>query len=371
MQRRRALALLAAPLLLATACSDDDSGGSGGAFGSGSSFSVESALAELPSRFDTDGLTIQVGDLAAASEVVEAERPTSADDDRLIPWSMELTAYGEGSRSVFVPIAEQLGHQYLARNVEIDEELGWSIVDVDAFVEALIPPHAMLVAVGEGIDPTRVRAAEVVEVGDGVVTAGEGEDLHTHLDAITAARPLGRPLRMAPQDGRIAVGRVLADIERWADDEPDDTLADIEAYRGLAEHLDGADPYAAVIHRMSGASDPRTEMALESTDTPRLTAGYDLVGLAWSSVDGEPVITIVHRWTGESAAAEQADLLRRIFEDGRSVQSGHQLSDLVTVDDVAAEGQFTITTLSLVDDTPAIAPYQMLMSRDLPFLTPM
>lgn len=55
----------------------------------------------------------------------------------------------------------------------------------------------------------------------GVATAGEGEDLSVHQGAVTVARPLGRPLRMA-QDGSVQVASPSTGLARqWLAGEPD------------------------------------------------------------------------------------------------------------------------------------------------------
>jgi len=154
MNSRRKLTVLTFACLAASACdsysggnsggnSGGDSGGDSGGGGveagsglrSGDGYSVEAALAELPASVGTDGLLIQTADLAAATELSGLERPTGFGIDELSGWILPLTgveAEDQPVAPVFVPLAEVFNRQQIARIEEFDEELGWSLVDVDA-----------------------------------------------------------------------------------------------------------------------------------------------------------------------------------------------------------------------------------------------
>jgi hypothetical protein len=321
----------------------------------------------VPAGFDEAGLVLSTGDLRAASEGAAVERPGSvADTASVIDWAMQLTGGPSANPAVFVPVAEALGVRNLAAVGEFDAELGWSIVDVDAFVEASAPPSSLLVVTGDAIGPDALADAQVSELGDGLFTAGEGEDHETDLSGATAARPLGTPLRIAVGDGRLAVASTRTTVERWLDGEVD-TLAAVERYQALAAGLDDADPYAAVLSRPSGDGGGREATRPSATG---LTAPYDLVGIAWSLVDGEAVITIVHHFGDDATAEAQAGRLRSTFTDGASLQTAEPLADRLELRSVEVDGPVTTTTLGLTGDGTAMLPYRMLVSQDLPFAPP-
>jgi hypothetical protein len=381
---RRALALVAALTLLATACAGSDGGAEvlgpatteagpddtrartsdtttstttrrpdTGRFGAGEDFSVTAALAEIPISYDEEGVVVLTADLVTASIEAGLSRPTDiADESALTSWLLDLN----GARSdVFVPMAEHLVFGSLSRIAEIDAELGWSVLDVDAFVEANHLPDRMMVATGEALGPDLMADADVVELADGVYTAGEGQDHQTDLAEATAARRTGAPLRMAVEEGRLAVGPVRADVTGWLSGDGR-TLADDDRYRAVAETLDGRQPYAAVVHRTDrpvGASSGGT-------------ASYGVVGFGWSVAGDQAVITLVNHFGDPTTAADQVDTVRALLETG-SVDGGQPFSSFFTVDSVQTDGPLVVSTLMLAGDTRPMVAFQMAQRAQAPF----
>ncbi|QGG94317.1 hypothetical protein [Actinomarinicola tropica] len=353
---RRALIPLFALTLAATACGDDD-GGSGDGLSAGDGFSVEGALAELPDLGEP-GAIVSVADLDAATELSGAERPDPADADAVREWLMGVSG-ADREADVFVPIAETLQPQ--GRIDEFAAELGWSVADVSTFAETSLPPRRVLVVSGDGLDDDVFDDADVVELEDDIVTAGEGEDHESDLEGTTAARPIGTPLRMAADDGRLVASPVTALVRGWLDDDLD-TLADDEAHAAVAAALDGADVYAAVLWSQEAGS------GSGGSDGPGLTASFDVVGIGWSIVGGEPVVTIAHHFADEATAEEQAERIRAILEEGKSLVTAQPMSDVLSLDEVTTDGAVTVATVRPAEGGFLGTPMQMLMQRDVLFV---
>ena len=127
---------------------------------------------------------------------------------------------------------------------EMEEQVGWSVVDVDSFVAT----NDFLVASGEFDDDTLDE--DLAEVEGDIVTDVEGKDHEEHPDQPTAFDYDGAPTRFAHDDGRIAASSETDAVRGWLDDE--ESLADDDAYADVAKALD-EEAYAAVLLPMTGS----------------------------------------------------------------------------------------------------------------------
>lgn len=353
MARRSISVRLAAPALLlgvlAAGCSDDG-GGTDGGLVSGDGYSVLGALAEVPADWDDERIVVSTADLAAMTELLGVDPPSVADQDATFAWANAVTGARREGETVFAAVPQVVGLQYLAFIDEIDAELGWSVADVDAFVEAGLPPGVMAVVAGD-VDGSTFDGGEVEDLGDGIVTAGSGDDHQTNLEERTSARPLGTPLRMATDDGKLVASGVT-DRVRWWLDGREDTLAEDADFAAAAGALDDVDVVSAVLERPA--------------ESERGSSGPVVHGVGWSEEDGEAVITFVYVSTDEDGAED----LRARVEDafgGDSLVSRRPISDLLELDDVVAEGNVVVATVRLGSDGSPRTAYDMLMARDLPF----
>lgn len=358
-------------LLTMTACD----GGSGG-WGAGSSYSVQGSLEQLPAAESGSGqVMIQTADLDAASELSGLERPTDVDGDALVAWLMPLTGgpSDDGPAPVFVPLAQVFNPQSIRMHDEFADELGWSLVDAQAFVERLSPPQSLAVIAGDFDDST--LSEDLPEVADGVVTAGEGEDLESNLTELTNARPLGIPLRLAQNDHLIAAGPSTAEISSWLAG-PDETLGDDPHLAGVAAALDDADSVSAVL--VTGASMALTDAlgamsaeqvaALEDRLAPMLPEAFQAVGVGWGADDGASIITLAYSFDSEDAAEKSVPLFEELFANGTSLQAAQPLSDLLTLDDAGRNGEVVVLTVSVPEGRSPGDVFQMLQRADVPFL---
>ncbi len=317
-------------VLALAACGDDD----GDSAGSGGDFSVMAALGEVPAGLES---MIEMGDIAAALELAGVTRTDSLDGESVVSWLMPITGgpVDGGPSPVFVPMAEELGFSRAQVTDEFHDELGWSLVNVDWFVAAGQPPTRFAVARGQFGDSA---LDGLPEVADGVVTAGEGDDYYMDLEARTAARILGDPLRLARDGDRIALSKSTPLVETWL--QGGDTMADHPDLAAIAGVLDDVGVVGAVLYAEEGASD------------------VVALGLGWS-VDGEtPVVTAVHRFGVEASEDEVRAEWERALEN--PAVDGLELAD------VSVDGETAVVTLRVTAGPPARV-LNMMYDRSLPF----
>lgn len=341
--RRGALAALL--LLGAAACGDD--GGGGGSGGGGSLATFRDALAAVPADDLAEGALITWADLDAATDAAGLERPEAGDGEALVDWLLALT--GEEDSVVMVPFADTLQIQSInGRAAEFEAELGWTVADVDAFVELSAPPARFFVGAGDlGVD-----GEDLVELGDGILTAGEGEDLATDLAGGTAARPLGAPLRLAEDGGLLAASARTEPLQAWVSGSGD-RLAQDDGLAAVAAAVDEAGAVSAVAVRTTPASIPWS---------------YDTAAIGWAvDPDGEPVITIAFHLAEPEEADEAAEALEEALRTGELATSSERLAEYLEVVEVTADDGVLVATLRLGPEGNVRHPMLMLSRQDLPF----
>lgn len=331
-------ALAAMVLALAAGCGDDTGGGGG----SGSLGSLREAITEVPLEVLSEGALISWADVDAATEVAGLVRPPADDVDALVAWAMALS--NDADSVVSVPFPETVQLVRLRSVEEFAAELGWSLADVDAFIELHHPPARFFVAAGD----LTTDGDGVSELGDGVVTAGEGDDLESALDAATAARPLGRPLRLAEADGLLAASLQTGPLETW--------LA------GDGERLDAEPGIAAVAAALDRSGAVAAAVVVRSVHLPW---AHDVAGVGWSVDDGDPVITIALHLTGDDHD-EAAAALEEALAEGQT-RTGLPLRDVLAVRDVAVEDEVLVLTAAPGPEGTVHAPLRMLAAQDAPF----
>ncbi|MEO1062146.1 MAG: hypothetical protein AAFZ07_12055 [Actinomycetota bacterium] len=363
--RPRLIVAAIAAVLVAASCGGDD----GGASSDGGL--VVASLAEVPSAVldDTDELVqIHLADLDAASEVADLDRPTLDDgEDAFGDWFGALS--GLRDAPVFVPRLELHEGELFGESGAVVDELGWSILEVERFVEVSSPPVRFTVVRGEGVAP----AEGLVEVADGVLAIGEGEDLEIGVEARTAARPLGRPLRLRADADAVAVSLTTDPVTAWRGDQP--TLADSALFADAARALDEVEVVAAAL--VQGAARPVASSAIGIADPDELRellgasaigARFPVVGLGWYAVDGAAMVRVVYVFTDEGTAEAQAPIIEALFADGTSIVNGVPMSDLVELRSVDAEGSLVVVDVGLPDGRPPSTVLSMLQQGEIVFL---
>lgn len=312
----------------------------------GDGFSVEAALAELPvPTEDGDGLTVVIFDLTAAAEANGAgERPTSEGED-LGRWLLTATGTAtpegeDGFPPVFLPPVDVLGSQGIAQVEEIEDEVGWSVLDVDAVAEATLPPQRFGVVTGDvGEDTFADAGLEPDE--DGVVSVGEGEDGEVDPDHTSPARPLGAALRMAADGDRLAVSSSTEAAAEWLDGEAE-TLAEDDDLRSIAAALDDADALCAYLTVVADGLD------------------FTAVGFGWSVEDGEPRMTLAFAYDDEGAAEGDAGEIEAAL-------TGDDVADQVALDEVEVDEGVVVAHVRPGPEGRPQSALDMLIQRDGPF----
>jgi hypothetical protein len=187
------------------------------------------------------------------------------------PWLIALTVGetdGEPS-PVFVPMAASFNLD-TATAEEFADVAGWSVLDVDTFVEQATPPTTFSVVTDDFAG--NALADDLVETDDGIVSDKDGEDFEVDLDDITALSKVGQPVRLAQDGDRIALSTSTPTVRAWLDGKP--SLAETSRSPPWQMLLDGRDVMSAVLTRATGGEGPAT------SDIPG--EPFDAVGIGWS-----------------------------------------------------------------------------------------
>lgn len=322
-------------------------------------FSVAQMLSEVPASVRTDReFELHVGDLATASELAGVQRPDSPEGVPL--WLNDLLGIGEDPPPVYVPLTVPLAPNAPAAMVE--EDLGWSVLDVDRFV-SWTSLNAITTVVAGGIDETTLT--DLPEAG-GIRSAGEGADLEDGLENATPARPTGVPMRMVAQDGWLISSPFTVIVQEWRSGAP--TLADDETLASMAEILDARGVYSAY------AATPPVENGLDQlpdmvVDAMRLTPAsfpeFDVFAIGWALDGDEPAVSVVyHDADGRDLAATEALVTERWTTYSFR---GLPMTDLVEVDAVRTEGENVVVDLRPAGGHPPARVASMADSEELTF----
>lgn len=360
----RALVAMTAGLVAVAGCSS--SGGSGT-----SEYSVSEALSQLPPASVNEGALIVTGDLLRASEIAGLERPDNLEDG--IDWFYNLTL-GNPSADVDVPVFVPVGDMASAGAQtsgfeEFEDALAWSLIDIDWFVEASQPPTTFAMVNGD-FDEEILDGLD--DLGDGVFSFGSGDDFEQDIENRSPVDPLGRPIRFAEEDGRLAMSTSTAAVEQWLDGDGGSNLDDLEE---VAEALDDAGAYSAVLHSpekgfgIAGAQRALSPAQLEAlTDEGRLpTEAFHSIGIGWSADDGDAVVTMVFAHDDADAAETNAEKFEALFADGANL-GGLPLDEVYDLQDVTTDGALVIVSVMPTEGAPVAAAFQGLLSMDIPFV---
>lgn len=358
-------------------------GGGGGGLASGEDYTVLGALAELPPAPEGP-FWVETGDLRAASELAAHPRPESLDPDEVARWVSVLHGGpqpGEGREMHYLPIhapTPTVTHPTWVYGVqEFHDAAGWSVLDVDAFVEVQVDATTSLAVLFGDFDDANLE--RLPEVADGVRSVGEGVDGEADPGGHALDRA-GRPVRMAHDDGKLAVSFETDTVSDWLGGR-EQTLADHEGVAALATALDDAGVVAATLrvggrytvqdrHPLTESGDPDAETDLAEIEE-RLDVlpehPFDAAAVGRTVEDGEAVLFAAYYFGDEEAAAASVEPLEMVFTEGSSL-TGTQLTELFELVEIAAEGPVVTATLRALHPQ---APHQLpmtLMHADVPFL---
>ena len=345
--------LAAAGLGLAAlgACGGDDSSSDS------DDYSVVGGLEQLPESTLDDGYLIQTADLATASDLSGLDRPDpDADFDEASDWLLHIDGAiqsdDEDAPTVSGLLPEAANRQELQQIDEFRDEVGWTVLGVDHYVEVSLPPDRFTVMAGD-FDTDALDDA-LGEADDGVWTLGDGDDYEVSIEDRSAARPLGETLHLAEQDGRLAVSKSSRQIEDWVDGDGD-TVAGDDAIHAVGAALDDQDVYAAMI--LDG------EPLIADGDDA--LEPFDVLGLGLTLDDDQPRAVFVYHFGDEGDAEDAADGIEAAFEDGVSLRTAAPISDFFEDPEVTVDGATVTVVADLARDLAAGRIWQFAFTQDL------
>jgi hypothetical protein len=385
---------LAASALAACADEGDPDDGPPGGGRSGEATAdldtIAGALGALPPA-DDEAVQVAWGDLARAAEIADVTRPTDTGDERaVIDYVNAVTggarvAGAEGAVPVAALAPEAAHVERTPRLDEVVDDVGWTILDVDRFVERQTVPEVVTV-IGGDIDEDRLDAA-MGEPTDGTWVAGD-PDGGVDLAGATAARPLGEPLWITlagddlvvtrQVDATPAVRRALG-VPTDADASAGATgavgtavLADDPDLVAVADALDAEDAYSALLVRpglsLTPLLGPGAEApgAFEQACEAGLDADTTAVATGIADDDG-PVLLIALAHPSRDDAEANAAAVERVATEGRDVMGDRPWSDRVTFESAEVtgdDGTVVIARLRPVEAIGARLWYELLVRRD-------
>jgi hypothetical protein len=336
------IAVVAASLAVAACGGDDDGGGDGGSSGDG----IAALLRQMPAVERGDDLIqYTYGDLAMATELAGLTRPTSpSSTDDVVAWAVGISGFGSDDEpaTVVAPVPEVFGARGVNDMDEFADEIGWSILDVDRFLElSMLPDRFTLI---DGTVDTEAVEQAVGPARNDIWSLGEGDDFELG-DSRSAASPLGVPIRMTERDGLFAVTPSTDMAGAFFDG---DDLGGDDGFVAVAEHLDDADVYGAFLVSMSDDRDG---------------SPFDTVGIGVALDDDGALVVIAYHYADEAAAADAVGDVEDVL-DGESLRTGQPWSEIFSSSEVTADGSTVVATLRLADDrSPSIA-QQILFAGD-------
>jgi hypothetical protein len=325
---------------------------------------VGEALAELPASVGDPGaeFTMLVGDLARATELGGLSRPADPAD------AGEWVSYLNGAMvdgappPVYVPLAVPLAPSIPAALVE--EDLGWSILDVDHFVSWTSWPLTTTVVAGNFDDQTLTGLPET----RGISSAGTGPDLTGDLQQASPVRPQGIPVRMAVDDERLIASPLTPVVKDWRNGSQR-TLADDPVLRDLAAVLDEAGAVSAVITSAKSLGQALPPQAVldhlreESGSYP--FAEFDTYAIGWTVEGDQPGFVVAYHTTGDADLAVDRIAARWEGIDYR----GRDMSAFVEVTGIEADGDIVVVAGMPAPEKSGEVLMLKSEASDLPFVT--
>lgn len=313
-------------------------------------------LVPMPVGAD-EGIEVRIGDAARASAIVGSPRPADM-DDRLVlaDWMNGVysgrTPHGGPPRPTpaAVPYPDAV-HPDAGEEWFGDEGRGWTLLDVDWFVEATPPGHSpdLVGVIGGDIGSERLTGG-LGAPDSGVwsrdpAAVGERDRLHTGMwvhagladGHLVVSNDIG-----AVRDGldgrgtRLAANPILVDLAEALDDQ--------DAYGALLVHRPGGFPFSQ--HR----SNPLPGVVERARDSGRLLPRpFTGAGFALAADGDGPVAVLVYVHGSADDASANADTLRGIIEVGENYFTRRPMSESFTVEDVVAEGTVVTAQLRIAD----------------------
>jgi hypothetical protein len=259
---------------------------------------------------------------------------------------------------VYVPLAVPLAPSIPAALVE--EDLGWSIVDVDRFVSWTSRRVTTTVVAGEFDGQTLAGLPET----RGISSAGTGPDLTGDLQQASPVRPQGIPVRMAVDDEWLIASPLTPVVKDWRNGSQP-TLADDPVLSDLAAVLDEAGAVSAMItSAKSVAHHLPPQAVLERIREQGIGfAEFDIYAIGWAVEGDQPRFVVAYHTTGDSAPAVDQIAARWLGINYR----GRDMSAFVEVTGIDDAGDIVVVTGKPAPEKGGEVLMNMSILPDLPF----
>lgn len=334
------------------ACSDDEGSLSSRVTAAGVDASTAdgrwaSLLQMVPDTADTRGMVTMV-DIAGAVEAAGIARPDeTASSDDVATYLVEVFSVSP-DRGAFA-----YGPSWIVQAAQADEEyraeMGFSMTQIDAAVEAGLPPEIYEGFLGS-FDPAAIDAtlAEVPVWSDvqetvtyeGVDYYRWGEDGEINASQTSPARPLGIGGRMVVDDTSVMITRSDAAMEAMIDARAGDgNLADNEDFALIADALEEEPVYSALL--TDDVIDAPTD-----ADGPPALVGVEAYGTAWGLDDAGTITSLLVLVSADETAAQaNIDLMTERLAEGVSEVTGEPYAEFTTVASAETDGRVTIVQI--------------------------
>lgn len=370
--RRFGVGLVALALLGAAGCSasaqdtsDDVTDETQPATQEAAGFSIRGTIESLPRPSDSS-YPIAVGNLEAGAQAMGLEAPETAEEKR--DWLTTLGVPDPESAVTFLlprDLSSELG-------LTEEPELGFDLTQVSSWAEVGIRPDAVVLA-GDFDEGT--LSPDLIDLGNGVLSAGEGEDGYTDIESRTLLRPIGQPLRVGQDDDRVVLSGNTRTVENWLTGQGP-TIADNDEVLETADQLDAVGAITgyflvqpgggAGIESLLGSSGTpeQAEQLLQEMEQWSITQPFGVVAVGTAVEDGSAQDVVVYHFGTESAAADAVEQVERAWNEGVSLEGG-PVTELFSLADATVEGSTVVAVLdreSARSDTLTM----MLVRRDGP-----
>jgi len=265
-----------------------------------------------------DGVTavqIVLGDISTAGREAGVSVPDESNGDEVFFGLLDSGFLIDGPTSLFA------GRRDMSA---IADEIGFSVGDVETHASVAAPQRF------DVFSGDIALASELVEVADGVVSAGTGDDFTRDPDQVTELRLDGVPYRFAENDDFVAMGRNTSTVQDFSaggssvsEDRPDLAAA--------ADTLDTIESVSAFLFAGNGFS---FAFGPESSQTPASSEPFSVLGFGSSAVDGDLVYGIVYVFVDDASAERALAGIDDAWRDGELVNSFDEPTPVGDVYDV-------------------------------------
>lgn len=354
--------VLAASLL--AACGTGGSGEGAGPIEVGLR-SIPLSSYELALEQNRERVEVWIGDVTAAANANGLAEPSTGRDleDEVVRWVVQLGSGVEPNRSeLTIPMPFEFS--FPSYPMMAEEILGIDTGALERYAALYSVPFEMLVMEGDlGL------STDLDEVASGVFSFGDGEDYSVDLEA-RGLNSIGRPVRIASEDGSTAMSPSTAAIERWV--AGGDSLAADDDYLAAAQALDAAGALGA--NFVEGAFDrlpfDDTDLTETMSELAVITEPFELVALGATFDDGVPGNAVVYVFADEQSGDAALAGVEAAWTSVELVTiPGSSIDDRFEFEAIERTGNVVTVRLVPADSSDTTRIYDLLARSELQFFS--